>query len=190
LKIVDRVFLNQDEIDLIANKVFETMRLNQVRDIFLFSCLTGLAYADVQKLKKTEIVKGLDGKMWIFTKRQKTDTPTRVPLLASALAILNKYAYHPACDNSGKALPVSTNQKMNAYLKEIAGICGINKELTYHTARHTFATTVTLSNGVPIESVSKMLGHTNIKTTQHYAKILDMKVSQDMALLKQKYNAG
>jgi site-specific recombinase XerD len=190
VKIVDRVFLNQDEIDLIANKAFETARLNQVRDIFLFSCFTGLAYADVQKLKRTEVVKGLDGEMWIYTKRQKTDTPTRVPLLPSALDILNKYAYHPACEINGRALPVSTNQKMNAYLKEIASICGINKELTYHTARHTFATTVTLSNGVPIESVSKMLGHTNIKTTQHYAKILDMKVSKDMALLREKYKAG
>jgi site-specific recombinase XerD len=113
-----------------------------------------------------------------------------VPLLPSALEILNKYASHPACEINGKALPVSSNQKMNAYLKEIASVCGIDKELTYHTARHTFATTVTLSNGVPIESVSKMLGHTNIKTTQHYAKILDMKVSKDMALLKEKYKAG
>lgn len=187
LKIVDRVFLNQDEIDVIANKVLETHRLDQVRDIFLFSCLTGLAYADVQKLTRREVVKGLDGEMWIYTKRQKTDTPTRVPLLPAALNILNKYANHPTCQVNNRALPVSTNQKMNAYLKEIAGVCGINKELTYHTARHTFATTVTLSNGVPIESVSKMLGHTNIKTTQHYAKILDMKVSKDMALLKAKY---
>ncbi len=190
VKIVDRVFLNQDEIDLIANKVFKTVRLNQVRDIFLFSCFTGLAYADVHKLKKTEVVKGLDGEMWIYTKRQKTDTPTRVPLLPSALDILNKYASHPIGEINGRALPVSSNQKMNAYLKEIACVCGIDKELTYHTARHTFATTVTLSNGVPIESVSKMLGHTNIKTTQHYAKILDMKVSNDMALLKEKYKAG
>jgi site-specific recombinase XerD len=188
VKQVDRIFLNADEIKNIMDKVFDTDRLNQVRDIFLFSCFTGLAYADVQKLKSTEIVKGHDGEMWIVTKRLKTDTPTRVPLLPSALALLNKYADHPVCSNKGKALPVSTNQKMNAYLKEIAGVCSINKELTYHTARHTFATTVTLSNGVPIETVSKMLGHTNIKTTQHYAKILDMKVSQDMALLKIKYD--
>jgi integrase len=128
--------------------------------------------------------------MWIMTKRLKTDTPTRVPLLPSALSILEKYNDNPVCNIKGKALPVSTNQKMNAYLKEIAGVCGINKDLTFHTARHTFATTVTLSNGVPIETVSKMLGHTNIKTTQHYAKILDMKVSKDMALLKEKYKAG
>ncbi|MFI5140315.1 MAG: site-specific integrase, partial [Sphingobacteriales bacterium] len=186
VKQVDRVFLNQEELQAMADKVFPTERLNQVRDIFLFCCFTGLAYADVNKLKRSEIVKGVDGEMWIYTKRQKTDTPSRIPLLPSALCLLNKYADHPVCCNSGKALPVSTNQKMNAYLKEIADVCGINKTLTFHIARHTFATTVTLSNGVPIESVSKMLGHTNIKTTQHYAKILDLKVSQDMALLKQK----
>jgi len=172
-----------------ATKVFSTERLNQVRDIFLFCCFTGLAYADVNKLKRNEIVKGLDGEMWIFTKRKKTDTPSRIPLLPSALTLLDKYTDHPVCSNLGKALPVSTNQKMNAYLKEIAGICGIDKPLTFHIARHTFATTVTLSNGVPIESVSKMLGHTNIKTTQHYAKILDLKVSQDMAAIRQKYAA-
>jgi len=128
--------------------------------------------------------------MWIATKRLKTDTPTKVPLLPAALSILEKYSNDPVCIIKGKALPVSTNQKMNAYLKEIAGVCGINKDLTFHTARHTFATTVTLSNGVPIETVSKMLGHTNIKTTQHYAKILDMKVGADMALLRKKFVAG
>jgi site-specific recombinase XerD len=141
----------------------------------------------VKKLKPAEIVKGLDGEMWIYIKRKKTDTPSRIPLLPSALSLLKRYADHPLCCNTDKALPVSTNQKMNAYLKEIADVCGINKILTFHIARHTFATTVTLSNGVPIESVSKMLGHTNIKTTQHYAKILDLKVGQDMALLRQKF---
>jgi site-specific recombinase XerD len=187
VKRVDRIFLNREELQAIADKVFPTERLNQVRDIFLFCCFTGLAYADVKKLKPTEIVKGLDGEMWIYTKRTKTDTPSRIPLLPSALSLLNRYANHPLCCNTDKALPVSTNQKMNAYLKEIADVCGINKTLTFHIARHTFATTVTLSNGVPIESVSKMLGHTNIKTTQHYAKILDLKVGQDMALLRQKF---
>lgn len=125
----------------------------------------------------------------MYTKRQKTSTPTRVPLLPSALSLLNKYADHSVCSNDDKAFPVSYNQKMNAYLKEIADVCGINKDLTFHIARHTFATTVTLLNGVPIESVSKMLGHTNIKTTQHYAKILDIKVGADMALLKKIYHA-
>jgi len=187
VKRVDRIFLNREELQAIADKVFLTERLNQVRDIFLFCCFTGLAYADVKKLKLAEIVKGLDGEMWIYTKRKKTDTPSRIPLLPSALSLLKRYADHPLCCNTDKALPVSTNQKMNAYLKEIADVCGINKILTFHIARHTFATTVTLSNGVPIESISKMLGHTNIKTTQHYAKILDLKVGQDMALLRQKF---
>jgi site-specific recombinase XerD len=190
VKQVDRIFLSAEQIGQITEKTFDTVRLNQVRDIFLFCCFTGLAYADVQKLTRSEIIRGADGEMWIVTKRLKTNTPTKVPLLPSALTILEKYSNDPVCCIKGKALPVSTNQKMNAYLKEIAGVCGINKELTFHTARHTFATTVTLSNGVPIESVSKMLGHTNIKTTQHYAKILDMKVSKDMALLKEKYKAG
>jgi site-specific recombinase XerD len=189
IKQVDRVFLSSEDLQMMANKSFSTERLNQVRDIFLFCCFTGLAYADVNKLKRNEIVTGPDGEMWIFTKRKKTDTSSRIPLLPSALSLLNKYTDHPVCSNLGKALPVSTNQKMNAYLKEIAGICGIDKPLTFHIARHTFATTVTLSNGVPIESVSKMLGHTNIKTTQHYAKILDLKVSQDMAAIRQKYAA-
>ena len=190
VKQVDRIYLNEDELQKITNKEFATNRISQVRDIFLFSCFTGLAYADVKKLKRAEIVKGIDGDMWIYTKRQKTSTPTRVPLLPSALSLLNKYADHPVCSTDGKAFPVSSNQKMNAYLKEIADVCGINKELTFHIARHTFATTVTLLNGVPIESVSKMLGHTNIKTTQHYAKILDIKVGADMALLKKIYHAG
>jgi site-specific recombinase XerD len=190
VKQVDRIVLSAEQITQITEKTFDTDRLNQVRDIFLFCCFTGLAYADVQKLNQSEIIRGADGEMWIVTKRLKTNIPTKVPLLPSALTILEKYSNDPVCISKGKALPVSTNQKMNAYLKEIAGVCGINKELTFHTARHTFATTITLSNGVPIETVSKMLGHTNIKTTQHYAKILDMKVSKDMALLKEKYKAG
>lgn len=110
----------------------------------------------------------------------------RVPILDSALNIINKYSNNPECSAVDHLLPVLSNQKMNSYLKEIATACEIQKEFTFHIARHTFATTFTLANGVPIESVSKMLGHTNIKTTQHYAKILDIKVSQDMAILKKK----
>ena len=102
--------------------------------------------------------------------------------------IIDKYEDHPECNNQNKLLPILSNQKMNAYLKEIAGVCEIEKELTFHIARHTFATTVTLTNGVPIESVSKMLGHKNIRTTQHYAKILDKKVSEDMIILRNKFN--
>jgi len=125
-------------------------------------------------------------KKWIITKRQKTETPQRVPLLRPALEIIEKYKNHPKCVVTGRVLPILTNQKMNAYLKEIADTCGIDKKLTFHIARHTFATTVTLSNGVPLETVSKMLGHKNIKQTQHYAKIVDLKISTDMAALRQK----
>jgi site-specific recombinase XerD len=183
---VERPFLNQTELQMIASKQFPSERLNYVRDIFLFSCFTGLAYADVKKLKRSEVAVGVDGEKWILTRRKKTDTSTRIPLLPTSQAILNQYADHPQCINEDRLLPVLSNQKMNAYLKEIADLCGINMNLTFHIARHTFATTVTLSNGVPIESVSKMLGHKNLKTTQHYAKILDRKVGEDMKVLKNK----
>ncbi|RYD59180.1 MAG: site-specific integrase [Sphingobacteriales bacterium] len=185
-KEVIRHFLSDTELQDMANRSFATDRLNQVRDIFLFCCFTGLAYADIKKLKRSEISPGLDGEKWIFTERQKTETQSRIPILPIAQSIIDKYCDHPQCVAEDRVLPVLSNQKMNAYLKEIADICGINKVLTFHIARHTFATTVTLSNGVPIESVSKMLGHKNIKITQHYAKILDRKVSDDMILLRQK----
>ena len=181
---MERAFLDQVEIDAIANKEFKIERLSLVRDIFLFSCYTGLAYIDVKQLTDKNIVLGIDGERWIGTHRQKTDSPSNVPLLPFAEAILLKYKEHPQCLNNGLLLPVLSNQKMNSYLKEIGDVCGINKELTFHIARHTFATTITLTNGVSIESVSKMLGHRSIKTTQHYAKIVDKKVSEDMSALK------
>lgn len=186
VKEVVRDFLTKEKIQAMADAKLVTNRVRQVRDIFLFSCFTGLAYADVKKLKRCEIIKGIDGQQWIFTSRQKTETTSRIPLLPTALKILEKYEDNPECLHNDKALPVLSNQKMNSYLKEIADAVGINKELTFHIARHTFATVVTLSNGVSIESVSKMLGHRNIRTTQHYAKILDAKVSEDMAVLKEK----
>jgi len=186
-KAKERTYLTQPELDSIANKKLSIERLQQVRDIFVFCCYTGLSYADVKKLKRSEIAIGMDGERWIFTSRQKTDTSSRIPILPVALEILDRYQDHPQCENKGLLLPVLSNQKMNAYLKEIADLCDIVKHLTFHLARHTFATTVTLSNNVPIETVSKMLGHTNIKTTQHYAKVLDLKVSHDMAQLKLKY---
>ncbi|GEN73927.1 site-specific integrase [Chryseobacterium lathyri] len=186
IKEVTRVFLNESEMSAISSKNFNNERLSVVRDIFLFSCFTGLAYIDTKKLTAQNIGIGLDGSKWIYTNREKTKTTSNIPLLAQAEKIIENYKNHPACINSGRLLPVLSNQKMNAYLKEIADLCGINKELTYHIARHTFATTVTLSNGVSIESVSKMLGHKNMRTTQHYAKILDSKVSEDMISLKQK----
>ncbi|CAM4154120.1 site-specific integrase [Gillisia limnaea] len=185
LRIVDREFLTEEEIQLLYQKSFEMERLEHVKDIFLFSCFTGLAYSDVKKLTAKDLVIGLDGERWIKTNRTKTKTKSNVPILPIADSILNKY-----CSNRNNheklLLPVLSNQKTNAYLKEIADLCGINKNLTFHLARHTFATTVTLSNGVPIESVSKMLGHTTIRATQHYAKILDRKVSEDMKVLRMK----
>ncbi|HEY0091843.1 MAG TPA: site-specific integrase [Flavobacterium sp.] len=177
---VDREHLTQDEINGIYFKEFSTQRLNQVKDIFIFCCYTGLAYIDVYQLKTNDIEIGVDGRKWICSHRQKTKTATRIPLLAIPQELMAKYADHPQCINEERILPVLSNQKMNSYLKEIADVCGITKELTFHIARHTFATTVTLSNGVPIESVSKMLGHKTLRTTQHYAKILDKKVSEDM----------
>jgi site-specific recombinase XerD len=186
-KEVERPFLSQEELHALAKRKFEMDRLSQVRDIFLFCCYTGLAYVDIQKLTPDEIVTGHDGEKWVFTKREKTETPSGIPLLPPALEILDRYKKHPECVIRNKVLPVPTNQKMNAYLKEIADVCGIKKYLTTHLgARHTFATTVTLTNGVPIETVSKMLGHRNLRTTQHYAKILDLKVGEDMKALREK----
>jgi len=188
VKEVIREFLTEQEIQSLMEKEFVSERLELVRDIFVFSCFTGLAYIDVKQLTPDNIVLGIDGDKWINKNRQKTDTNSKIPLLPTAQYIMDKYENHPVCKNKGNLLPILSNQKMNAYLKEIATVCGIYKELTFHIARHTFATTVTLSNGVPIETVSKMLGHTNLKTTQHYAKILDKKISEDMQVLKAKFN--
>ncbi|MFH4965451.1 site-specific integrase [Gaetbulibacter sp. M235] len=187
LKIVDREFLTEEEIQKMVEKEFHTTRLDIVKDIFIFCCFTGLAYADVKKLSKNDLVIGIDGERWIKTNRAKTDIRSNIPLLPTAESILKKYKAHSEMLNNGTVLPVLSNQKMNAYLKEIGDLCEINKNLTFHLARHTFATTVTLTNGVPIESVSKMLGHKSLKTTQHYAKILDRKVSEDMKTLRDRF---
>ena len=179
--------MSEEEIQNIIEKDFKTERLSLVRDIFLFSCFTGLAYIDVKNLTKSHISIGIDGEKWIFTHRQKTETASKIPILPVTQMIIDKYSDHPKSNNEDRLLPILTNQKMNAYLKEIAAVCEIEKELTFHIARHTFATTVTLTNGVPIESVSKMLGHKNLRTTQHYAKVLDKKVSEDMKILRDKF---
>lgn len=179
-------FLTEEELNTIRNKEFSGKGLDLVRDIFVFSCYTGLAYIDIYNLTKDQISTGVDGGLWIMTNRQKTGSSSNIPLLPVAEKILKDYENHPVVVQSGKLLPVFTNQKVNEYLKTIAENCGISKKLTFHSARHTFATTVTLSNNVPIESVSKMLGHKSIKTTQHYAKILDKKVGEDMKDLKSK----
>jgi site-specific recombinase XerD len=186
IKPVNPIHLTQQELQVLEDKNFAIDRLSQVRDVFLFCCFTGLAYVDIKKLKASEITKGIDGEQWIFTHRQKTKIRSAIPILPTAAKLIEKYKDHPLCVNKDVLLPVPSNQKMNGYLKEIADLCGISKAFTSHIARHTFATTITLGNGVPIETVSKMLGHSSIRQTQHYAKVLDLKVSADMLLLKQK----
>lgn len=181
-----RNFLLKEELDQLINKQVNSERLERVRDIFIFSCYTGLSYADVVELTPADISIGIDGIQWIFTKRAKTDTSSRIPLLPIANDIIQKYKNAPDVLRSGLLLPKLSNQKINDYLKEIAVKCEFNKKLTFHCARHTFATTVTLTNDVPIETVSKMLGHKSIRTTQIYAKILDSKVSSDMQKLRDK----
>ncbi|WP_300433952.1 site-specific integrase [Christiangramia sp.] len=180
----EREFLTDSELQEMAEKEFEIPRLELVRDIFLFCCYTGLAFADVKKLSEDDIVLGINGKKWIKTKRQKTKSLSSIPLLDVPASIIEKYKDNPQVRTKNIILPVLTNQKSNAYLKEIADLCGIKKNLTTHLARHTFATTVTLSKGVPIESVGKMLGHRSLKTTQIYAKVLDEKVGRDMEVLE------
>ena len=169
-----RPYLTEVEVNSLLNHKFTTPRHNAVRDLFLFQVYTGLAYIDIIKLTAKNIEVGLDGKQWIITVRHKTGTRLAIPLLPIALAIITKYDY---------VLPYYSNQHFNRYLKELAEICNINKKITTHVGRHTFATTVCLSQGVPIETVSKMLGHTNISTTQIYAKITDRKIAKDMAVL-------
>lgn len=161
----DREILTQPELDTIMNKEFSTPRLAEVRDVFIFCCYTGFAYSDVYKFKSNAITVGIDGEYWLSTNRQKTGTKESVPLLPIPLQIAQKYKEHPYCVQYDKLLPVNSNQRFNSYLKEIADLCGIRKKITTHIARHTFATTVTLANGVPIETVSSMLGHNNIRTT-------------------------
>lgn len=181
---VERDFLTKEELASIEMKELAIVRLQWVRDLFVFSCYTGLAYIDVMQLTHANITIGIDGEHWIYTNRQKTSNPVRVPLLPKAMEIIERYSRHPRAIASGTLFPVISNQKMNSYLKEIADLCEIRKNLTFHLARHTFATTVTLTNGVPIESVSKMLGHSTITTTQIYAKVIERKLSDDMQNLR------
>ena len=164
----------------IANKNLGIQRLELVRNLFVFSCFTGLAYIDVANLTPENIVT-LDDKQWIMTKRQKTSVATNVLLLDIPKNIIEKYSGKTYRD--GKLFPMLTNQRTNSYLKEIADICGIKKDLTFHMARHTFSTTICLSNGISMETLSKMLGHSNIGTTQIYGKITNHKIREDMTAL-------
>ena len=186
IKEVDRPYLTMEEIQRLIDYQSPFDRLNKVRDFFIFSCFTGLAYIDVKKLKKAEVEGNDKLGYWIRTRRQKTSARANIPLLDIPMSIINNYCRLDLLLPEDPILPILSNQKMNAYLKELADLCGIHKHLSYHIARHTFATTVTMMNGVPMESVSKMLGHKNIKSTQHYARIVDQKVGDDMKLLAAK----
>lgn len=179
----DREFLTLTEMESMITKDFASSRLEEVRDVFIFCCFTGLAYIDAYCLTKNNLQTFDNGDIWISTKRQKTNTSSDIPLLHIPKMIIEKYEGKLS---DGKLLPMKSNQKMNDYLKEIATICGINKKLSTHCARHTFATSVTLSRGVPLESISKMLGHKDLDTTRIYAKITKQKIEEDMQVLKNK----
>lgn len=182
LKVKEAVYLTQFELNKIEDKSFNIQRLDRVKDIFLFSCYTGYAPVDAQNLTTENLIENNDGDLWIKTDRTKTGIRANVPVLPTVKRIIDKY------DGKQKGLvPKISNQKMNAYLKEIADACNIRKHLTWYVARHTFATTVTLGNGVKLENVSAMMGHSNIKQKQHYAKVLDSSVLEDMKKLKLKY---
>lgn len=182
----ERDILDELEIMQLYNKKLPIARLAEVRDAYVFMCFTGYAYKDASLLQPGHVTKHFDGEDWIIKNREKTWCRENVPLLPIAKEILERYKNHPYCIANNVLLPIKSNQKMNSYLKELAELCGIEKNLTTHTARHTFATTVTLANGVPIETVSALLGHKNIRTTQIYAKIVAKKISQDMQDLKEK----
>ena len=184
----NRSYLSERELQLIEETIFKS-GFEKVRNVFLFSCYTGLSYVDVKELFQEQLVLGIDGNYWLHTKRAKTDEIVKIPLLPKAKAIIEKYADEMKNSPSGKLLPVFSNQKVNSYLKVITKACGIHKNITFHSARHTFATTVTLSNGVPIETVSKMLGHAKLTTTQIYARVLEKKVGEDMQDLMDLFEA-
>lgn len=182
INIKEAQFLTQQELDAIEQKQFSTNRLEKVKDIFLFSCYTGYAPVDALNLTSENLFQDNSGNLWIRTIRAKTAIKANVPVLPPTLRIIDKYR-----EQQQGLLPKISNQKMNAYLKEIADVCNIQKNLTWYVSRHTFATTITLANGIKIENVSAMLGHTNIKQTQHYAKVLDTSVMNDMMKLNSKY---
>jgi integrase len=181
LQIKDAIYLTQDELNKIEEKAFGIDRLERVKDIFLFSCYTGYAPIDAENLKQDNLITNNDGDLWIVTDRVKTGIRANVPVLPTVKRIIDKYE-----GLQFGLIPKISNQKMNAYLKEIADICGIKKNLTWYVSRHTFATTITLGNGIKLENVSAMMGHSNIKQTQHYAKVLDSSVFEDMKKLKTK----
>lgn len=185
---VEPDFLEDHEIHKIIEKPIVIERLAIVRDTFIFCCFTGLAFSDVKGLKQEHIATDNNGALWIRKRRQKTNNMCNIPLLDIPKQILERYKEHPTCIKNGTLLPVPCNQKMNAYLKEIADIYGINKELRTHTGRHSYATSVCLANGVSMENVAKMLGHSDTKMTRHYARVLDKSIMHDMTSVNAKFS--
>lgn len=187
-KATNRQFLSEKELSLIMNKTFTLERLNVVRDIFVFCALTGLSFSDVEGLKPEHVSMDDDGNYWIHKARQKTKNVCSIPYLESARAIAEKYKGHPLCESRGVLLPMISNQRMNSYLGEIAGICGIDKPLTMHIARHSFAC-LALANGVSMEVIARMLGHSDIRTTKIYAKVVDKSIAEQMGGLAAKFGS-
>lgn len=186
-KLVKKPLTTQELYEL-ERHYFTTDRLNVVRDVFVFQCYTGLAYIDAYQLKKSDIKKGIDGNLWIMTERQKTNSTTNVPLLPQALNIIERYKEHKLCIQRGTVLPVSSNQKMNEYLKEVAVLCGFPFTLNTHMARRTFGSTVTLNNNVPINVVKELLGHASVKQTEAYAITEQATIGREMSILNKKLN--
>lgn len=178
------------ELKRIEDKVFATDRLTVVRDIFVFQCYTGLSYIDAIQLKWENIKEADDGSMWIMSNRQKSKSSTDIPLLPKALEIIAKYNNDPLCLNNGTVLPMRSNQKMNEYLKEIAGLCEIYDPLNTHKARRTFASTITLNNGVSIHVVKEMLGHYSVKQTEEYAITEQETIRREMKELEARLTFG
>ena len=190
LEEVERDFLEDHEIKAIMEKPITIERLAQVRDAFVFSCMSGLAFSDLKGLKQEHLAKDNNGDLWIRKARQKTKNMCNIPLLDVSQRIMERYKHHPECIRKGTILPVPCNQKLNAYLKELADICGITKAISSHTGRHSYATSVCLANGVSIENVAKMLGHSDTKMTRHYARVLDKSIMRDMEQINGKFSIG
>jgi integrase len=180
------VSLTKTEIDTIYKKEFSNKSLERVRDIFIFSCYTALAYCDVERLSKEHVIKSIDGYRWVKINRRKTEVVCDIPLFPVAEEIIDKYKDDAIAINSGKLLPVLKNQKMNAYLKDIGDLCGISKNLHFHMARHTWGTTIAAANRLPTETIMRVMGHKTIEMARHYAKISTAMIVDDVAELRKK----
>ena len=176
----ERQFLTEQELKRIEETNFKELSTQKIKDLFVFACYTGLSFIDVQELKADHLVIGMDGNDWLYTKRTKTDEPLKIPLLPKAKEIIDTYKDGPSLFEIGSLLPMYSNQMFNRTLRDISKACGIRKKVSFHVARHTFSTAITLSNGVLIETVSKLLGHTKLSTTQIYARVVEKKVGEDM----------